>query len=275
MSKKISQLDLTTLELNDNIEISRLVEGVPTTFSGPLSDLVGLIGTSFNNPSASVGLAAVNGAASSAMRSDAAPPIDQGIAPTWSAEHIFSNAGSAIRLKKESQIRLENLSNSQGIVIGLNSVDGGVDLIQSSTYELASVWTPGESRGIILPKQRSLTTATPQDLFSLTCLNGNTLAGEILYRVSSGTGGISAPGSVEYGRLDFSALGFNSILVSDSTKNILSSVDVNAGSQIVAFTLTDLGSFELAFSVTVTTSQPIIKISYQVRNVSPQTFKLL
>lgn len=42
------------------------------------------------NPSALVGLAAVNGAAATPMRSDAAPALDQAIAPTWSGKHIFS-----------------------------------------------------------------------------------------------------------------------------------------------------------------------------------------
>lgn len=48
--------------------------------------------TSFANPTASVGLTAVNGAASTAMRSDAAPPIDQSIAPTWTGVHVFNPA---------------------------------------------------------------------------------------------------------------------------------------------------------------------------------------
>lgn len=46
------------------------------------------------NPTALVGLAAVNGVATTAMRSDGAPALDQGIAPTWTAQHIFSLAGS-------------------------------------------------------------------------------------------------------------------------------------------------------------------------------------
>jgi hypothetical protein len=46
------------------------------------------------NPTASVGLTAVNGVASTYMRSDGAPPIDQGIAPTWTATHTFSQAYS-------------------------------------------------------------------------------------------------------------------------------------------------------------------------------------
>lgn len=43
------------------------------------------------DPTASVGLTAVNGVATTFMRSDAAPPIDQGIIPTWTGVHTFSN----------------------------------------------------------------------------------------------------------------------------------------------------------------------------------------
>lgn len=44
------------------------------------------------NPTASVGLTAVNGAATTFMRSDGAPALDQGIAPTWTAAHRFNQA---------------------------------------------------------------------------------------------------------------------------------------------------------------------------------------
>jgi hypothetical protein len=46
--------------------------------------------TSFDNPTASVGLTAVNGVSTSAMRSDAAPALDQSIAPTWTSQHTFN-----------------------------------------------------------------------------------------------------------------------------------------------------------------------------------------
>lgn len=42
------------------------------------------------NPTASVGLTAVNGVATTYMRSDAAPALDVTIAPTWSGLHTFS-----------------------------------------------------------------------------------------------------------------------------------------------------------------------------------------
>lgn len=46
------------------------------------------------NPTASVGLTAVNGSAITYMRSDGAPPIDVGISPTWTGVHSFANHAS-------------------------------------------------------------------------------------------------------------------------------------------------------------------------------------
>jgi hypothetical protein len=51
----------------------------------------GLSAFSFANPSTVLSLTTVNGTASTAMRSDAAPAISQSIAPTWTQTHTFSN----------------------------------------------------------------------------------------------------------------------------------------------------------------------------------------
>ncbi len=44
----------------------------------------------FANPTAQIGLTVVNGVAATAMRSDAAPPLNQGIGPTWTGRHAWS-----------------------------------------------------------------------------------------------------------------------------------------------------------------------------------------
>lgn len=46
--------------------------------------------TGVADPSASVGLSAVNGTATTAIRSDGAPALSQSIAPTWSGTHTFN-----------------------------------------------------------------------------------------------------------------------------------------------------------------------------------------
>ena len=43
------------------------------------------------NPSATIGLTAINGSATTAMRSDAAPALSQAIVPTWTGTHTFNN----------------------------------------------------------------------------------------------------------------------------------------------------------------------------------------
>ena len=42
------------------------------------------------NPTGTVGLTAVNGSATTFMRSDAAPPLSQSISPTWTGSHTFN-----------------------------------------------------------------------------------------------------------------------------------------------------------------------------------------
>lgn len=49
-------------------------------------------GSSGANPTAKVGLITVNGSAVTFMRSDAAPPLDQSISPTWTGTHTFNLA---------------------------------------------------------------------------------------------------------------------------------------------------------------------------------------
>jgi hypothetical protein len=48
------------------------------------------------NPTAKLGLTAVNGTSTSFMRADAAPALDQSIAPSWSGSHTFSGASPTI-----------------------------------------------------------------------------------------------------------------------------------------------------------------------------------
>lgn len=49
-------------------------------------------GGSVANPTATIGLTAVNGTATSAIRSDGAPALSQSISPTWTGTHTFTNS---------------------------------------------------------------------------------------------------------------------------------------------------------------------------------------
>ncbi len=68
----------------------RTVAGTNITFDDSVANVRTINGPAGANPSASVGLSAVNGAATTFMRSDGAPALDQSIAPTWSGSHIFT-----------------------------------------------------------------------------------------------------------------------------------------------------------------------------------------
>lgn len=70
------------------------------------------------NPSALVGTSAVNGSASTVMRSDAAPAINQAISPNWTGAHAFA-AGSAF-----VPITVTGFSNTQSVVINGSGTAG-------------------------------------------------------------------------------------------------------------------------------------------------------
>ena len=68
------------------------------------------------NPSASIGLTAVNGSATSIMRSDAAPALSQAIVPTWTGLHTFSitstiTGGSDYGIKITPTLNQRNATN--------------------------------------------------------------------------------------------------------------------------------------------------------------------
>jgi len=78
------------LAVTDEVTVVRIRDGDQyEIFSAGGSSGAGLPGVSFANPTAQVGTSAVNGTATTAMRSDAAPPINQGITPTWTNKHTF------------------------------------------------------------------------------------------------------------------------------------------------------------------------------------------
>ena len=65
--------------------------GVEMTTAGVLAAIgSGEIRATMANPSASIGLTANNGSATTAMRSDATPALSQAIAPTWTGLHTFN-----------------------------------------------------------------------------------------------------------------------------------------------------------------------------------------
>lgn len=80
------------------------------------------------NPTASVGLSAVNGSASTFMRSDAAPALSVAIAPTWTGNHIFSPASGTTTVNGSTGAALT--VNGVASQFGLNVSSAGGQFAQ-------------------------------------------------------------------------------------------------------------------------------------------------
>ena len=115
-------------------------------------------GASGANPTGTVGLSTVNGVATTFLRSDGAPPLSQGIVPTWTGVHTFSatpvfNAGETVNGTDNI-----NVSNNAATNIGTGTTtsavtfcnianictfDGPVSFAQGTTYSGAAWTTAG------------------------------------------------------------------------------------------------------------------------------------
>lgn len=95
-----NRVTTTLLESSTNSGVTMNAKGNEAT-GALLVEISG--GTPFNgfaNPTAQIGLTAVNGSADTAMRSDAAPALNQAITPTWTGAHIWSGAqGEIMRIE--------------------------------------------------------------------------------------------------------------------------------------------------------------------------------
>ena len=69
----------------------KTINGASVLGAGDL--VVGAVGA---NPSASLGLTAVNGSATTFLRSDGSPALSQAIAPTWTARHTYQPTSNGI-----------------------------------------------------------------------------------------------------------------------------------------------------------------------------------
>lgn len=78
------------------------------------------------NPSATIGLSANNGSASTFMRSDASPALGVGITPTWTGEHIFNGSPSIVT----------------GGNVGISSANPGQKLDIQGTARMLGLYSP-------------------------------------------------------------------------------------------------------------------------------------
>lgn len=91
------------------------------------------------NPTASVGLTAVNGSAATFMRSDAAPALDQSIAPTWLGMHTFSPSVTGLPITINS---LAGSSLRELILKGMVTDAGNSQFLVFNSTSTVSAFAP-------------------------------------------------------------------------------------------------------------------------------------
>jgi hypothetical protein len=118
------------LVANGDLEITLNTQSANLVFAGPtvglaaqpsfralvFADISGLVGVGAN-PTAKVGLTAVNGTSGDFIRSDGSPPIDQSIAPTWTGIHTFSGTGNGNAIVLSGAAPWINASGANGLTI--------------------------------------------------------------------------------------------------------------------------------------------------------------
>lgn len=101
------------------------------------------------NPTASLGLTAINGVATTYMRSDAAPALSQSIAPTWTQPHHWATptglGGEFIRsAHNNSNIAFyDNTNTTRSGYIQIRNTDGSVGTSLATPF---SIFTNGTTR---------------------------------------------------------------------------------------------------------------------------------
>jgi hypothetical protein len=106
-----------------------LAQDIPALYAG---------GSNSANPSAEVGAAAVNGVATTYMRSDAAPALNLAVAPTMTGSWTFTPAGgAAITITQNNAVAglLINGSNAEGLRINTSAANGSyLQIYNSGTF---------------------------------------------------------------------------------------------------------------------------------------------
>lgn len=190
------------------------------------------------NPTAKVGLTPVNGSASTVMRSDAAPALDQTISPSWSGIHTF---GNPVLIGGGQFGGLANPTTK----IGLTAVNGtsteamrsdaaqALDQSITPTWTGAHIWssTLSASGNPLTATSTRVATAIAAVKSSSTNASNNTLTTDsaltltfnetgyyevevwlAFYEASVGTGGfqfnLAGGGTAAYGTVNFSVEGY-------------------------------------------------------------------
>lgn len=113
-------------------QVAELVKEIETLKGTPRSEPA--VGA---NPSATVGLAVVNGSASTFMRSDAAPALDLSIAPTWTGAHTFQPSSGHTTIIEDAAFRTQpvNETSFSGLRISNTAASRRLELLYLGTNQ--------------------------------------------------------------------------------------------------------------------------------------------
>lgn len=104
----------------------------------------------FANPSATIGLTAVNGVATTCMASDSAPPLSQAIVPTWTGTHLWqqTNTGSFTTIFQNqstgvaASTRLDIKNSAEALIlVNTSTAFSGAFMTGGATGESANIET--------------------------------------------------------------------------------------------------------------------------------------
>jgi hypothetical protein len=110
------------------------------------------------NPTATIGLTAVNGSAGTFLRSDGAPALSQGIAPTWTNSHAFSLSGNgvapAINLSSQTPTVQWNqttaAADNRRWMFYPNGADQFVGSVKNDANTVEAVWVSVDRTGAVV-----------------------------------------------------------------------------------------------------------------------------
>lgn len=166
------------------------------------------------NPTATIGLSAVNGSASSCTRSDGAPALSQAISPTWSGSHMFT--GAPVTAIASGGVSLGFFGGSAPLVSWVSSgasannrlwfgaVDGVGDFIIETSDDAVSV------QKVAFEATRSASAVATVQIGNATDLPAISLKGNttVTGQVTASTG-FSAPGGISILTANSGVLDFN------------------------------------------------------------------
>lgn len=146
--------------------------------------------TGFANPSNQIGLTAINGSATTAMRSDAAPAINQSISPTWLSIHTFQ-VGLNLSGSLSGNTKLQASSAASGTITFPAATDTVALLAtaQALTNKTYNGLTVTNSTGTLTVSNGK--TITQNNTLTYNGTDGSTISfgtgGTVTYTIATGT----------------------------------------------------------------------------------------